>query len=308
MNKLNVMKNILWLFLGCCLLIGCWDEGELKPTPEPELIYGKYSLPQGDHDYDDDIVAFYKKYSSLILYKFTSKDFGWSPTGNVAWDIAKDTVYDEYNQGNKWNAIPANEQYVGNQLELLRKKFLNYLPDTFLYLLPQKILLCSTIERLPTHLGYEPTPDQCEAFNVYLGYFHMAVSCGNSKILTMTAEERNQFKIDVCTAYFETVLKVLDKPQDFFQVSTYSDGIGENAIYENGFLNYNSRTSMDKDWFDYIKLAIENSIEDLEAEGGVLNESIDVEGKIREKYTVMTEFFKSKYHFDIQAIGNDVEH
>ena len=49
-------------------------------------------------------------------------------------------------------------------------------------------------------------------------------------------------------------------------------------------------------------------IEELEAEGGVLNETIDVNGKIREKYTIMTNFFKSKYQFDIQAIGNDIEH
>ncbi|WP_303179617.1 hypothetical protein [uncultured Butyricimonas sp.] len=301
------MKNILWLFLGCCLLASCWDEGELAPTQEPELIYGKYTLPQGNHDYDDDIVKFYRQYSSLILYKFTSKDFGWSPTSNVAWDITRDTVYDEYTQGLKWNAVPADEQYVGEQLELLNEKFLNYLSDTFFYLLPQKILLCSVIERLPTHLGYDPTPDERAPFNVYVGYYHLAVSCGNSKILTMTAEERNQFKIDVCTAYFETILNVLEKPQDFFLISTYMDGIAEDAIYENGFLEHSSRTSPNEDWFDYIKLAIGNSIEELEAEGGVLNESIDVNGKIREKYTIMTEFFKSKYHFDIQAIGNDVE-
>ena len=284
-------------------MIGCWDEGELKPTPEPELIYGKYSLPQGDHDYDDDIVAFYKKYSSLILYKFTSKDFGWSPTGNVAWDIAKDTVYDEYNQGNKWNAIPANEQYVGNQLELLRKKFLNYLPDTFLYLLPQKILLCSTIERLPTHLGYEPTPDQCEAFNVYLGYFHMAVSCGNENILTMTAEERNQFKKDVCGAYFENVLVSLDKPQEFFMISSYRTETTENEelLHEEGFLNSDGMGNTNKDWLSYVKLAIENPIDELT---GLLSQY----EKIREKYMIMVEFFKDRYRFDIQAIGNDVEH
>ena len=51
------MKKVLGLFLGGLLLLaGCYDEGSLNPSPEPELIYGKYTLPQGDHDYDDDIL------------------------------------------------------------------------------------------------------------------------------------------------------------------------------------------------------------------------------------------------------------
>ena len=49
------------------------------------------------------------------------------------------------------------------------------------------------------------------------------------------------------------------------------------------------------------------SYESMEAEGGVLSESVDINGKIREKYTIMIDFFESKYDFDIQAIGNDVE-
>ena len=50
------MKKILCLFLGCVLFISCYDEGKIKPSEEPELIYGKYTLPQGDHDYDDSIL------------------------------------------------------------------------------------------------------------------------------------------------------------------------------------------------------------------------------------------------------------
>ena len=301
------MKKILRLFLGCVLFTGCYDEGKLSSSPEPELIYGKYTLPQGNHDYDDDIVKFYKQYSSLILYKFTSKDFGWSPTWDAAYDVTKDTAQDIGSNLPKYYAPSADEQYVGEQLDLLHDKLFNYLSDELMHLLPQKILLCSTIEKVPVGLGYDPTPEERTFQNVYSGYYHIAVNWGSANILTMTAEERNQFKIELCTAYFTAILGSLETPREFFMVSSYAN-IAANEIYENGILDYNHRTSMKEDWFDYVKLAIENSIEDLEAEGGVLNESIDVEGKIREKYTIMTEFFKSKYHFDIQAIGNDVEH
>lgn len=301
------MKKILGLFLGCSfLLTGCYDEGNLTPSPEPELIYGKYTLPQGDHDYDDDIVKFYKDYSSLLLYKFTTKDFGWSPTTDVAWNIARDTIVIP-GAADKYDARPADEMYVKAQLQLLEDKLFSYLPDTLMHLLPQRILLCSAIDMVPVGLGYNPKPEERTPLNVYSGFYHIAVSWGNAGISTMTAEERNQFKIDLCTAYLGAVVGSLEQPQEFFLVSGYSDNISASEIYAHGLLDHNHRTSMSDDWFDYLKLAVANSIEELEAEGGVLNASIDVNGKIREKYTIMVDFFKSKYQFDIQAIGNDIE-
>ena len=300
------MKEILWLFFGCVLLVSCYDEGELKPSEAPELIYGKYTLPQGTHDYDDDIVAFYKQYNSLILYKFTSKDFGWFPTGNFAWDAAVDTV--ERTGGvPKYDAQVADELYVGEQLQLLRDKLFDYLPDTLMHLLPQKLLLCSVLDAVPVGLGYNPKPEERQALNVYSGFYHLAINWGNAKILTMTPEERNQFKMDVCVAYMDAVVGSLEKPEEFFMVSHYTEEIDEDQIYANGFLDYEHRLKLDEDWFDYLKLAIENSQESLEAEGGMLHASVDVNGKIRKKYTIMVNFLKSKYNFDIQAIGDDIE-
>lgn len=301
------MKKILGLFFGCLfLLTSCYDEGSLAPSPEPELIYGKYTLPQGDHDYDDDIVEFYNKYSSLLLYKFTSKDFGWNPTGNVAWNPATDTIVIP-GAASKYDAQPANELYVGKQLELLQDKLFCYLPDSLKYLLPQRILLCSVLDWVPVGLGYNPKPEQRTSLNVFSGFYHIAVNWGNEKILTMTAEERNQFKIDVCTAYLGFVVGSLETPWEFFQVSNYTNDMAADKIYANGILDYNHRSSMMDDWFDYIKLAIGNSLEELEAEGGLLHASVDVNGKIREKYVIMVDFFKTKYKLDMQAIGNDIE-
>ena len=301
------MKKILGLFLGCSLLLtGCYDGGNLTPSSEPELIYGKYSLPQGEHDYDDDIVEFYKKYTSLLLYKFTSKDFGWTPTANIAWNIETDTIVIP-GAPNKYDAQPADELYVKAQLQLLEDKLFSYLSDTLMQLLPQRILLCSTLNVVPVGLGYNPKPEERTPLNVYSGFYHIAVNWGNEKILTMTAEERNQFKIDVCTAYFGFVVSSLETPLEFFQVSNYNSDITADKIYANGILDYDNRTSLMNDWFDYIKLAIGNSLEELEAEGGLLHASVDANGKIREKYMIMVNFFKTKYKLDLQAIGNDIE-
>ena len=301
----DMKKLALYLLLVSTALTACYDEGELKPSEEPELIYGKYTLPQGDHDYDNDIVKFYHDYSSLILYKFTSKDFGWSPTGNVDFDVAKDTVVGRV--GQVYDVYPANEEYVGMQLDLLNDKWFNYLSDTLKQMLPQKILLCATIDLVEKGTGHLPTPEERERQNVYSGFYHMAVNWGDEKILTMTQEERNQFKVDVCTAYLDKIKSTLGSPESFFLVTKYSSDITADKIYENGILDAQHCSNKEYDWFDYIKLAIANPISKLEGEGGVLNPAVDVNGLIRQKYDIMVNFFKTVYKFDIQAIGNDVE-
>lgn len=303
------MKKIIYCLLVVYIvgLSACYDEGELKPSEEPELIYGKYSLPQGDHDYDDDIVRFYKNYSSLILYKFTSKDFGWSPTGNVAFDMENDTVIIP-GAGRKYDVLPAHDVYVGKQLELLQDKWFGYLSDTLMHMLPQKILLCERLDWVECGLGHTPiAPSERGFVNVYSGFYHIAVNWGSEKILKMTLEERNLFKKEVCTAYMDKIRTALGIPESFFMVSKYNENIPDDKIYENGLLNVEHRTNKEEDWFDYIKLAIENPISDLEGEGGVLNPAVDVNGLIRMKYDIMVNFFKSIYKFDIQSIGNDVE-
>ena len=66
---------ILLSWLLCA--VACYDEKELSPSG----IISSYSVPQGEHDYDDVIVEYYNKYGSCLLYKFTDKDTYWTPSG-----------------------------------------------------------------------------------------------------------------------------------------------------------------------------------------------------------------------------------
>ena len=296
------MKQILYILGAIILLSGCYDE-DVKPSTEPELIYGKYSLPQGEHEYDDEIVDFYEKYETLLLYQFTTQDFGWSPTGNVAWDVAVDTVYAPYSVITKYDVVPADENYVGEQLELLQDKWFSYLSDTLMMMLPQRILLCSQLDSVTGGLGYDPEVGSNRVSkNVYSGYYHMAVNWGNINVLTMMAEDRNLFKEEVCLTFLTKIVDELGMPDDFAMVTSYSSNILEGAIYEEGILDYDHRNSPAEDWLDYLALVIRNTEQELEAADGLLSYE-----KIRQKYDIMVNFFKENYDFDIQAIGNDVE-
>lgn len=296
------MKQLLYILGTIVLLSGCYDE-DVKPSTEPELIYGKYSLPQGDHDYDEGIVDFYEKYGTLLLYRFSVKDFGWSPTDNVVWDVTVDTVYAPYEIIRKYDVVQSDENYVGEQLELLQDKWFKYLSDTLMMMLPQRILLCSRLDSVTGGLGYDPSVGEYRQMkNAYSGYYHMAVNWGNADVMTMTTDERNLFKEDVCITFLAKIVNELGRPDDFAMITSYSDNVLEDAIHEEGLLDYEHRNSPNEDWLDYLELAIRNTQQELEAEGGLLSYE-----KIRQKYDIMVNFFKENYDFDIQAIGNDVE-
>ena len=129
----------------------------------------------------------------------------------------------------------------------------------------------------------------------------------------MTAEQRNEFKVEMCKTFLRYIYPdadsgndLLGRPDLFATVSTYSND-NSSGEYANGILNSEHKNSIREDWFDYIIAIVSNSYAELTAEGGILNAEVDVNGKIREKYDIMVNFFKTEHNFDIQAIGNDVE-
>ena len=60
------MKYILIIIVGLFLWSSCDDDETLVATTDPEFCY---TLPQGDHDYDDKIVEWNKRCGFYFLYK-----------------------------------------------------------------------------------------------------------------------------------------------------------------------------------------------------------------------------------------------
>ena len=298
------MKNRIYYstLILVWMMMGCYSEDELTSTEKPEAIYGKYTLPQGDHTYDPDILKLYKKYNTLLLYKFEDKDFWWNVASDIRWTY--DSVRISTSSG--WEAAPANENYVGEQIELLQGKFFNYFPDTLLMrTLPLKILMCDYVNYIP-NLDRYPTDSDKKFYNAYWGYDYMAINWGNEKINTMTAEERNLFKNDVCALFLsKTANKKMDRATAFFDVSTYSSSGSSKP--EDGFVESNIGTNLSDDWKSYISMIVSTPYNRLTASGGFLDESVDSNGKIRQKYDIMVKFFLNNYNVDLQAIGDDVE-
>ena len=70
------MKAIrLIMGMAFLALTACYEEDKLTPSEEGENVYnGEYTLPQGNHDYDNDILELFSKYQTMFLYKYEPHD------------------------------------------------------------------------------------------------------------------------------------------------------------------------------------------------------------------------------------------
>ena len=78
---MNFMRyGIFFAIVGLFLWAGCADEDALIPIGREEPFL---HLPQGNHDYDQQIMELYEKYGVSIFYKFEPKDVYQNWTGGT---------------------------------------------------------------------------------------------------------------------------------------------------------------------------------------------------------------------------------
>ena len=98
----NMIKYIVVLFAW--LLTGCYEEDKIHVGEENEPFY---TLPQGNHDYDQDIVSWFDRCGFYILYDFDEKDLYWN---NEEW---KQSGMLDYGLTGKLFGKKADPEYAG---------------------------------------------------------------------------------------------------------------------------------------------------------------------------------------------------
>lgn len=298
------MKNIiLYILLGCAIgVTGCSDENKL--TPSDKDIYG-YSVPQGEHDYDDKIVGWKDRYNFFALYKWEPRDLYWSPTG---WSEAKENPP---GSSNLWTigyyGEQADETYVGQQLELIEKTFVSFYPDsTFSRCMPLKMLLCKELQLINEN-------GKATDKNIYENFDLIAFNYGNERVLSLTSEQKNALKLEF-NLLFLLRLKSngwIPVSAVFYSFSDYSTNMTASTYYARGFVVNDNGDKTNTDWKHYLEAILSTSYDDLIREvpasdktfHGILNDVKDTKGLIKKKYKAMIDHFK-QYGIDLQNIGN----
>jgi hypothetical protein len=297
---MRILSYITCLFIAAALFTGCTKDKEVL-TPTEEVVFN-YQVPQGNNDYDQRIVGYFNRYGTNLLYKFRPVDFTWQ--GFVHTD--------------RYNALPADPEYVNKQLDLIQGTFFKYYQDSTLRrCLPLKFFLCSS-------LRWSTLTPQVDAFllsSVDMGGSEsFAVNWGSKRILNINGVKDSTviFRGNINFSF----LKMMDiklkmgQSQPFLAITDYTTTplpSTQATRYQRGSLKTTSTFSKTPDWYDYIQTIVSNpyslmidpatTAADVTAKG-ILTPVKDTNGLIRRKYTEIIKFYKDTYNIDLQKIGN----
>ena len=302
-------KNILIILAFTVAVIACTKkEAPLSPSNKNEF---GYTLPQGNSSYAQRIRDYYNRFGVYLLYNFTPKEAYWSIT---KWDSL-------------YRLIPADSNYVDNQLDLLDTTFFRYYSDSTLReYLPIKFLLCGSIRKsgvgaeldayVTTRSGSSETGYNYETF---------IANWGSSRILNINGVKDSAviFRGNINYSFLRLAnLKNQIPRSDLFKsFADYTTPIVNNTLpqrYKRGFLipvsNSVTPPGESTDWEHFIQAAVQNPYSYLtDASGinasdatfkGILTAVKDSSGLIRKKYDEITDYYKTNYKIDLQRIGN----
>lgn len=253
---------LLLAVIAFCFTACNYDEDELVASD----IKTSYQLPQGNHDYDQTILDFYKNYGVYLLYDFSDKDAYWYVSG---WKMFEEQ--DEYSAafpGGNYLVTPADQNYVKQQLALLDEIWFSKLTDKAKKgLLPTKILLCDEVDSCYVTIQYNYiwTPvfsyttesvihkDEVRA---WYNFDHICVGWGNSAITSMTDADKHAFMAKIFHQWPEYVAEHKALPSEEFTNSIdYSKLTTANYIMDcckQGILNTSYNASPTNDWVKFI--------------------------------------------------------
>lgn len=317
------MKRNKSIYIGLLLLLifaaACYDEKDLEPSG----ITSSYSVPQGTHDYDDVIVDIYNRYGSCLLYKYTDKDTYWTPSGWM------DGALGETGKPG-YIVTRADENYVGEQVELIQKAWFASYSDEFLKeFLPIKIMLCSDIDSVYMVWDFSSYPFkqvyEGKKVKAWYNYDNICVSYGSEAVRQMTKADSLAFRHKMNQTLIESMIgrKKSVPLKEFEEITNYqTDGIGymsASNLWKLGVprsVSYN--VTVENDWKSFLLMMVTFSEEFLTRTpeynsdwdytmqnwDGILNPVKDVNGLLKKRYDIVRNYFIENYNMDLQKIGN----
>ena len=141
------------------------------------------------------------------------------------------------------------------------------------------------------------------------GVDYILVTYGSARIDEMTQADKYEFK----RMLHRVFLDYLDIPvtAEFAAISNYtifSNTNNKPYIHFYGFISWNHSSTPQDDWFTFIDAIVDHPYKEWISDGefGFLHPGKDTQGKIRVKYNLVVEFFKTNYQIDLQKISDDL--
>lgn len=303
--KHNIYQYVVGIVMVAFAVTACSSNDD--ELGEPTQVEFDFSIPQGlaDAATDNRIVELYKKYNTYFLYEYTNEQvtFGFQSGGSnmlSELDISKPDI-----------------SYVGKELDLIQKTFLDFYPDDFLKeKLPFKVYLAKDIVwNTPwgmTAYWAATTGDNC-----------LVCAWCDSRLDNLTEQQHYDFFDYVHRNYLTWLINggKLTFPDAFFAVSDYTQEIyngwssysypdecyvewvyiPEAQVLEAGFLDsnytWNASQSRSTDIENYLKY-MRYFAPDSEQWQYYLSFP-----KVKEKYDILRNYMISTYGWDPAKLG-----
>jgi hypothetical protein len=183
-------------------------------------------------------------------------------------------------------------------------------------------MLCGSVDSIYTTYIFSPTYQAVKAtksVGAWFNYDNICINYGNAGVTTMTSKDSIVFAAKSNLIFIQSIYgrNMTPATNDFTSVANYSVTLSSQAAaYAQGIItNYVNGRSPQLDWNAYLEAMVTRSETNLNKSTanpdattmGILNATKDTNGKIRQRYNIIRNYFISTYGVDLQAIGNAVD-
>jgi hypothetical protein len=273
--KFKTPKYLLLLLLAGA---GCSKKAEIVP----DVITPLYTLPQGNHAYDNTILDFHRTYGCYLLYKFSERDFSWNITDNI-----------------NYVADQGDEDYIAPALVALDQYLLKFYSSDFLKkALPYKIILSSRVRKV---VAGAP---QATLINSISTVSQLTFGRAGSSLATMTTPQLLVMRGDLNREFWRqaVVLKKINLPPAFVAATNYGEVYSFTKKNLGVFMaSDESSQNVYGDFIQYIYLIATKTKAELDL--GQFLPANDPAGRFKLKYNAIIDYYKSTYGIDLQLIA-----
>lgn len=315
-NKITYCAAIIILL---CAISACgYSEDELTPSGDALT----YRLPQGNNDYDQTIVDYYKKYGTYILYKYQDKDAYWTPSG---WQNGKTGAMADGKTG--FSVLPTDPANVKQQLSLIKELWFDSYSDAFLKAyLPAKILLCAEVDSIDYNYSSYPFMIRGSKVGAWYNYYNICVGYGDGTTSSqLTAVDKRKLKDKWNRIFVKNIVDrgAITPPTEFSSATNYTSATSlssNSKLWALGTLGLGNQATPLRDWGYFMLMMIchsetflntvPSSISDsntTEASWqGILTSTKDTNGLLKKRYNMVRNYYIQNYNIDLQQIGNNL--
>ena len=296
------------LFVAVIMFESCRKDD--NPSIPSEKTDTRYALPQGNAPFDQTILDFFNEYNTYILYKFSTVDFNYQFSYNLA---SPPTGLTSAKTGPVVMRT-ADSIAITAGLEFMDQYWFSFYPDVFKKrYLPQKILLAGLVYNTRWSSPIYDTPRVNPVTIPIEGADHITLPKIDTAFITLPLANKLLLKAQLNKMFLKqlmypavsTMPNKINAPVEFFKVSDYNlSSLTTTTKYRNGF--FGNGTSKSPTQYDDLMTFLDTICAKSKAQldAYALHPSNDQLGMVKRKYDILINYFKNNYNVDIQAIGN----